>query len=108
MPVPPSWGESEKELLHEAKRLGFSDFQIARALWKEHMTQDHPLEVRRLRKAMGIIPVVKQIDTLAARGTDCSNYLYLTYGGQRHDITYENDGHSVVVLGSGLTGLAVP
>lgn len=101
LPVPPSWGESEKELLHEAKRLGFSDFQIARALWKEHMTQDHPLEVRRLRKAMGIIPVVKQIDTLAARGTDCSNYLYLTYGGQRHDITYENDGHSVVVLGSG-------
>lgn len=94
-------GRVRKELLHEAKRLGFSDFQIARALWKEHMTQDHPLEVRRLRKAMGIIPVVKQIDTLAARGTDCSNYLYLTYGGQRHDITYENDGHSVVVLGSG-------
>ena len=60
-----NWGEAEIELLYEAKRKGFSDFQIARALWKDAMTQEHPLTVRRLRKSFGITPVVKQIDTLA-------------------------------------------
>ena len=96
-----NWGEAEIELLYEAKRKGFSDFQIARALWKDAMTQEHPLTVRRLRKSFGITPVVKQIDTLAGEYPAGTNYLYLTYGGKTHDIAYEKDGRSVVVLGSG-------
>ena len=95
------WGEQERELLYIAKRQGFSDFQIARALWKKRMTQDSPLQIRRLRKALGITPVVKQIDTLAAEYPARTNYLYLTYGGREHDIDYERDGRSIVVLGSG-------
>ncbi len=90
-------------LLREAKRLGFSDFQIGRAIGME---KDHDMEeaitlVRRRRKALGIIPCVKQIDTLAAEYPARTNYLYLTYGGEENDIDYENDGRSVVVLGSG-------
>jgi len=95
------WGEQERELLYIAKRQGFSDFQIARALWKKRMTQDSPLQIRRLRKALSITPVVKQIDTLAAEYPARTNYLYLTYGGREHDIDYERDGRSIVVLGSG-------
>ncbi len=95
------WGDQERELLYIAKRQGFSDFQIARALWKKKMTQDNPLQIRRLRKALGITPVVKQIDTLAAVYPAKANYLYLTYGGREHDIAYEQDGRSIVVLGSG-------
>lgn len=95
------WGEPQRDLLKLAKRQGFSDFQIARALWKNKMTQGHPLQVRSLRKNLGIIPVVKQIDTLAAEYPAQTNYLYLTYGGSEHDIDYENDGRSIVVLGSG-------
>ncbi len=95
------WGEQERELLYIAKRQGFSDFQIARALWKKRMTQDSPLQIRRLRKALSITPVVKQIDTLAAEYPARTNYLYLTYGGREHDIDYEQDGRSIVVLGSG-------
>jgi len=95
------WGEQERELLYIAKRQGFSDFQIARALWKKKMTQDHPLQIRRLRKSLGITPVVKQIDTLAAVYPARANYLYLTYGGREHDIAYEQDRRSIVVLGSG-------
>ena len=95
------WGEPQRDLLKLAKRQGFSDFQIARALWKNKMTQGHPLHVRSLRKNLGIIPVVKQIDTLAAEYPAQTNYLYLTYGGSEHDIDYENDGRSIVVLGSG-------
>ena len=90
------------DLLREAKRLGFSDFQIGRAIGME---KDHDMEeaitlVRRRRKALGIIPCVKQIDTLAAEYPARTNYLYLTYGGEENDIDYENDGRSVV-LGSG-------
>ena len=95
------WGEQERELLYIAKRQGFSDFQIARALWKKKMTQDHPLQIRRLRKSLGITPVVKQIDTLAAVYPARANYLYLTYGCREHDIAYEQDRRSIVVLGSG-------
>lgn len=95
------WGEQQRDLLKLAKRQGFSDFQIARALWKNKMTQEHPLQVRSLRKNLGIVPVVKQIDTLAAEYPAQTNYLYLTYGGSEHDITYEKDGRSIVVLGSG-------
>jgi len=95
------WGEQQRDLLKLAKRQGFSDFQIARALWKNKMTQEHPLEVRSLRKNLGIVPVVKQIDTLAAEYPAQTNYLYLTYGGSEHDIEFEKDGQSIVVLGSG-------
>ncbi|NLA16325.1 MAG: carbamoyl-phosphate synthase large subunit [Bacteroidales bacterium] len=96
-----NWGEAEVELLYEAKRKGFSDFQIARALWKDDMTQEHPLTIRRLRKALGITPVVKQIDTLAGEFPAQANYLYLTYGGKEHDLEYCKDKRSVIVLGSG-------
>ncbi len=91
------------ELMLKAKREGFSDFQIARALGME---KDMDIEkalmlVRKRRKEMGIVPAVKQIDTLAGEFPARTNYLYLTYGGNTHDIDYENDGRSVVVLGSG-------
>ena len=85
------------ELMRTAKEQGFSDFQIARSVGDIKLQQ----EVRRQRKAMGILPVVKQIDTLAAEYPAMTNYLYLTYNGTENDIDYEHDGRSVVVLGSG-------
>lgn len=85
------------ELLRQAKEQGFSDFQIARAA----ATHKDAPEVRRLRKSLGIVPVVKQIDTLAAEYPALTNYLYLTYNGTENDIHYEHDGRSVVVMGSG-------
>ena len=90
-------------LLRQAKEQGFSDFQIARAVLKDEMTESEAAnrKVRALRKAYGILPVVKQIDTLGAEYPAKTNYLYLTYNGSAHDIDYENDGKSVVVLGSG-------
>ena len=98
-----SLGAVPAELLRDAKRLGFSDFQIGRAIGmeKDHEMEDAITLVRRRRKALGIIPCVKQIDTLAAEYPARTNYLYLTYGGEENDIDYENDGRSVVVLGSG-------
>ena len=96
--------ELTKETLLRAKRQGFSDFQIARfVLGKEGVkVQDRDLlAVRSYRKSLGIVPVVKQIDTLAAEYPAETNYLYLTYSGTVSDITYEGDGRSVVVLGSG-------
>lgn len=95
--------EEEKELLHKAKRQGFSDFQVARALGleKEMEIEEGILKVRRLRKELGVMPVVKQIDTLAAEYPAMTNYLYLTYGGTANDIDYEGDHRSVIVLGSG-------
>ena len=101
---PPLNGENialDKELLIKAKVLGFSDFQLARALWKEQMNEQHLLQIRNYRKDLGVLPSVKQIDTLAAEYPAQTNYLYLTYGGIEHDINYENDGKSIVVLGSG-------
>lgn len=89
--------------LRQAKKFGFSDFQIARHVFKsfnEH-TEEGLLQVREFRKKHGIIPAVKQIDTLAAEYPAQTNYLYLTYGGNFNDIEYENDHQSVVVLGSG-------
>ena len=90
------------ELLQQAKCQGFSDFQIQRAVFKDNLDgkacQD---KVRAWRKAHGIVPVVKQIDTLAAEFPAATNYLYLTYNGKFNDIKFENDGKSVVVLGSG-------
>lgn len=91
------------DLLRHAKIQGFSDFQIARALWKEKMEDAERaiLQVRQERKVRGILPVVKQIDTLAAEYPAQTNYLYLTYSGTENDIVYENDHRSIVVLGSG-------
>ncbi|MDD3431377.1 MAG: carbamoyl-phosphate synthase (glutamine-hydrolyzing) large subunit [Bacteroidales bacterium] len=101
---PPLNGENiglDKELLIKAKVLGFSDFQLARALWKDQMNEQHLLQIRNYRKELGVLPSVKQIDTLAAEYPAQTNYLYLTYGGSENDISYENDGKSIVVLGSG-------
>lgn len=92
------------ELLYKAKCEGFTDFQIARAvgLEKEYDDMDKAmLVVRGRRKAAGIVPYIKQIDTLAAEYPAQTNYLYLTYSGVAHDITLEYDRRSVVVLGSG-------
>jgi len=92
-----------KEILYKAKRLGFSDFQIARYILKTGIKGMHDgvLAVRDVRKKLGIVPYVKKIDTLAAEFPAQTNYLYMTYSGQSHDVDYENDGKSVVVLGSG-------
>ena len=91
------------ELLRQAKREGFSDFQIARAVLKERMTDAEKanLDVRHLRKGYGIMPCVKQIDTLAAEYPAQTNYLYLTYNGNENDVTYLHDHRSIIVLGSG-------
>ena len=89
------------ELIRTAKEQGFTDFQIARAVLKSSMDNASLLEMRNLRKGLGITPVVKQIDTLGAEYPAQTNYLYLTYNGSEHDIDYEGDGRSVVVLGSG-------
>jgi len=89
------------ELLRVAKQQGFSDFQIARAIWKEHISDESPLLVRAYRKRLGILPVVKQIDTLAAEYPAQTNYLYLTYNGNENDVHYLGDHRSVIVLGSG-------
>ena len=96
--------EIPADLLRTAKEQGFSDFQVARAVIKEQINERGEaanLEVRALRKKLGILPVVKQIDTLAAEYPAQTNYLYLTYNGTENDIDYEHDGKSIVVLGSG-------
>lgn len=95
--------ELSDELMRRAKIEGFSDFQIARALFKENMedTDKATLQVRQDRKYRGIQPVVKQIDTLAAEYPAQTNYLYLTYNGTENDIQYVGDKRSIVVLGSG-------
>ena len=94
----------DKELLLEAKIYGFTDFQIARAIGLEDEVENMhkaSLLVRNLRKHYGILPVVKQIDTLAAEYPAQTNYLYVTYGGTTDDVTFSNDKRSIVVLGSG-------
>ena len=94
----------EKELLHTAKIYGFTDFQIARAVGLEdEMPNMHKasMVVRKLRKNYGILPVVKQIDTLAAEYPAQTNYLYVTYSGVNSDIAFERDDRSIIVLGSG-------
>ncbi len=94
----------EPSLLREAKVYGFTDFQIARALGLEGESRtmhDALLTVRNRRKQLGIVPVVKQIDTLAAEYPAQTNYLYVTYSGVAGDIRYENDKRSIIVLGSG-------
>jgi len=90
-------------LLKLSKQSGFSDFQIARLVLKSSGKKIHEglLAVRKHRKAVGITPVVKQIDTLAGEYPAQTNYLYLTYNGNEHDIDFNNDDKSVIVLGSG-------
>ncbi|MDR2388475.1 MAG: carbamoyl-phosphate synthase (glutamine-hydrolyzing) large subunit [Tannerellaceae bacterium] len=108
-------------LLRRAKEQGFSDFQIARAIFKDKIEVSHfdrhlleqdtidkitlaekaGLQVRHERKRRGILPVVRQIDTLAAEYPAQTNYLYLTYGGIENDVRYLGDKRSIVVLGSG-------
>lgn len=89
------------DLIRLAKVQGFSDFQIARALGLDADIEKGMMQVRQYRKANGILPVVKQIDTLAAEYPAQTNYLYLTYGGTENDVTYVGDRRSIVVLGSG-------
>jgi carbamoyl-phosphate synthase large subunit len=103
-----AWGNNHKQLtemptslLRKAKVQGFSDFQIARAIDYDGDLEDGILYIRNYRKSIGLLPVVKQIDTLAAEYPAQTNYLYLTYSGIAHDIKFENDHRSVVVLGSG-------
>ena len=84
-----------QKLLSTAKKFGFSDKQIGRAVNKEE------LEVRKIRKDLGVLPVVKQIDTLAAEWPAETNYLYLTYGGTDNDISIANDDSGIIVLGAG-------
>ena len=94
----------DKELLRTAKVYGFSDFQIARAVGLEQELGNMAkagLVVRQLRKGYGILPVVKQIDTLAAEYPAQTNYLYVTYAGVDSDIDFVNDKRSIIVLGSG-------
>ncbi|MDR1732907.1 MAG: carbamoyl-phosphate synthase (glutamine-hydrolyzing) large subunit, partial [Synergistaceae bacterium] len=98
------------ELLREAKQMGFSDYQIAKLIYNPdkkavddrfYIPEEKRGEVRDLRKRLGIVPVVKQIDTLAAEYPAQTNYLYLTYNGAANDVTYLGDKKSIVVLGSG-------
>lgn len=91
------------DLLRQAKQCGFSDFQIVKALEGEESDNydKQILGLRAYRKRLGIVPFVKQIDTLAAEYPAQTNYLYVTYHGDEHDITFTNDGKSVIVLGSG-------
>ena len=102
------WGNNHKQiadlsvdLLKRAKVQGFSDFQIARAIGYEGDMEDGILYVRNYRKQVGIVPVVKQIDTLAGEFPAQTNYLYLTYSGVANDVKYLGDKKSIVVLGSG-------
>lgn len=93
--------ELEDELLLRAKRAGFSDFQISRFVYGKKNIDSNLLKVREERKKRNILPMVKQIDTLAAEYPALTNYLYLTYSGDEHDVEYEKDGKSIIVLGSG-------
>ncbi len=95
--------EVSDDLLWTAKKAGFSDFQIARIIFKDTKTkmEDQNLAVREHRKKRGIVPVVKQIDTMAGEFPAKINYLYLTYSGSVNDVDYEKDNRSVIVLGSG-------
>ena len=94
----------DTDLLREAKIYGFTDFQVARALKLEKVypnMHQASLVVRNLRKRYGILPVVKQIDTLAAEYPAQTNYLYVTYAGTSSDVSFTDDRRSVIVLGSG-------
>lgn len=96
--------ELDANLLRTAKEQGFSDYQIAKGLSNNRQdtdTENLQQIVRNKRKALGIVPVVKQIDTLAGEFPAKTNYLYLTYNGNEHDVEYQGDKKSIIVLGSG-------
>lgn len=93
--------EVPDEMVMNAKKAGFSDFQLARIIVKNDNYEDNLLKIRQYRKEKGIVPVVKQIDTLAAEYPAQTNYLYLTYNGHENDMEYVGDHRSVIVLGSG-------
>ncbi|MFI3321343.1 MAG: carbamoyl-phosphate synthase (glutamine-hydrolyzing) large subunit [Rikenellaceae bacterium] len=95
--------EVPAEEIREAKVRGFSDFQVARTIYGEESPNiaELLLHVRKVRKDKGVVPFVKQIDTLAAEYPAVTNYLYLTYAGSAHDIEFQHDDQSVIVLGSG-------
>ena len=95
--------ELPDEMLLQAKKFGFSDFQIARFVLKPDISEMHSsqLSVREYRKKRGIIPFVKQIDTLAGEYPAQTNYLYVTYNATENDVQFEHDNKSVIVLGSG-------
>ena len=92
-----------EDLLREAKCMGFSDYQIGKITISGDKLNPHEKQaaVRKYRKGLGILPVVKQIDTLAGEYPAFTNYLYLTYNGSENDVQFEQDGKSVIVLGSG-------
>lgn len=96
-------GDLQQSLLLEAKVRGFSDFQICRLVLKEKIEnmESEMTRLRIIRKKMGVVPMVKQIDTLAAEFPAQTNYLYLTYAGTNHDVIFPDSGKSVLVLGSG-------
>ena len=91
------------DVLREAKRLGFSDFQIARFVLKPQggTMEKENLMVRDLRKRLGILPAVKRINTVASEHPELTNYLYMTYGAEGYDVNYYKNEKSVIVLGSG-------
>ena len=94
--------EVPADVLKEAKRLGFSDFQIARYVeHPEGNMEKENIRVRNLRKKLGILPSVKRINTVASENPELTNYLYLTYDGSAHDIPYYPTDKSVIILGSG-------
>ncbi len=95
--------EINRDLMLKAKVEGFTDFQISRAIGLDQKEgfQKGSDEVRSYRKSLGIVPYVKQIDTLAAEYPAQTNYLYLTYSGISHDISFSDEGKSIIVLGSG-------
>jgi carbamoyl-phosphate synthase large subunit len=95
--------ELPKDVLAEAKCLGFSDFQIARLVENPtgNMEAD-VLRVRTRRKSLDVLPKVRRINTVASEYPDLTNYLYVTYGADSHSIPYDlNPGNNIVVLGSG-------
>ncbi len=97
-----SINELPANLLRKTKQNGFSDFQISRLLYKDaDKASEEKQNIRKRRKELNIIPVVKQIDTLAAEYPAQTNYLYLTYNGIANDVHYLGDRRSVIVLGSG-------
>lgn len=96
-----AWGSEFDALLLRAKRQGYSDIQVSRALQRKSGEGTDPAAIRVYRKERGIVPVVKQIDTLAAEYPARTNYLYLTYNGTENDVRYTGDQRSVIVLGSG-------
>jgi len=94
--------EVPTEMLIDAKKMGYTDYQIAKIIYKNVEDEtEKSLFIRNYRKKIGIVPFVKQIDTLAAEYPAQTNYLYLTYNGSENDIIYENDNKNVIVLGSG-------